>query len=139
MLKIIKFSIPQQDPAFFSLYIFPFAFFYLFSCYLFISIKNGKALPRLCKLLRKYPLQISQIYCHSHNSYRFHLFRPNNTSCHQQLRIRYSISHAEPGDVIAIIGKGHEDYQILAGGVKIHFDEREVVADALKELEAEGR
>ena len=45
--------------------------------------------------------------------------------------IRYSISHAEPGDVIAIIGKGHEDYQVLAGGVHIHMDEREIVRDCL--------
>ncbi len=37
-------------------------------------------------------------------------------------------------DIIVLAGKGHEDYQILAGGVKIHFDEREVVADALKSL-----
>lgn len=34
-----------------------------------------------------------------------------------------------------LAGKGHEDYQILAGGRKIHFDEREVVAEALKALE----
>ena len=53
--------------------------------------------------------------------------------------IRYAIENAKEGDVIVLAGKGHEDYQILAGGVKIHFDEREVVADALKELEAEGR
>ena len=36
-------------------------------------------------------------------------------------------------DIIVLAGKGHEDYQILAGGVKIHFDEREVVAEALAE------
>ena len=53
--------------------------------------------------------------------------------------IKYALEHAQTDDVILLAGKGHEDYQILAGGVKIHFDEREVVADALKELEAEGR
>ena len=53
--------------------------------------------------------------------------------------IHWAIHHAEKDDIIVLAGKGHEDYQILAGGVKIHFDEREVVADALKELEAEGR
>ena len=53
--------------------------------------------------------------------------------------IHWAIHHAEKDDIIVLAGKGHEDYLILAGGVKIHFDEREVVADALKELEAEGR
>lgn len=47
--------------------------------------------------------------------------------------IRYSISHAEPGDVIAIIGKGHEDYQEV-NGVKTHFLDREVVEEMIKEL-----
>jgi UDP-N-acetylmuramyl tripeptide synthase len=30
-----------------------------------------------------------------------------------------------------MVGKGHEDYQELEGGRKIHFDEREEVAKAL--------
>ncbi len=51
---------------------------------------------------------------------------------------REAISHAlriaQPGDVIVLAGKGHEDYQIFAGGVHTHFDEREVVAEALKSL-----
>ena len=58
---------------------------------------------------------------------------------HRREAIHWAIHHAEKDDIIVLAGKGHEDYQILAGGVKIHFDEREVVADALKELEAEGR
>lgn len=53
--------------------------------------------------------------------------------------IHWAVHHAEKDDIIVLAGKGHEDYQILAGGVKIHFDEREVVADALAELSAEGR
>ena len=48
--------------------------------------------------------------------------------------IHWAIKNAEKDDIIVLAGKGHEDYQILAGGVKIHFDEREVVAEALKEL-----
>ena len=42
---------------------------------------------------------------------------------------------AEKGDIIVLAGKGHEDYQILAGGKHIHFDEREVVAEGLKLLD----
>lgn len=47
--------------------------------------------------------------------------------------IRYSISHAEDGDVIAVIGKGHEDYQEVEG-VKTHFLDREVIEETVKEL-----
>lgn len=45
--------------------------------------------------------------------------------------IFWAVKNAQKDDVIVLAGKGHEDYQILAGGVKIHFDEREVVKDAL--------
>ena len=44
--------------------------------------------------------------------------------------IRYALRNARPGDVIALCGKGHEDYQEV-GGVKRHLDEREIVADFL--------
>ena len=47
--------------------------------------------------------------------------------------IRYCIENAQDGDIIVLAGKGHEDYQEIRG-VKRHFDEREVVADILKEL-----
>ena len=47
--------------------------------------------------------------------------------------IYYSLSHAQPGDMIAIIGKGHEDYQEI-NGVRTHFLDREVVEEAVKEL-----
>ncbi len=47
--------------------------------------------------------------------------------------IHWAVKNAEKNDIIVLAGKGHEDYQILAGGVKIHFDEREVVAEALAE------
>lgn len=45
-----------------------------------------------------------------------------------------SMRQAKAGDVIVLAGKGHEDYQIIAGGVKLHMDERELVADALARL-----
>ena len=46
--------------------------------------------------------------------------------------IRRAITMAEKGDIIVLAGKGHEDYQILDGGVHIHFDEREIVAEILR-------
>lgn len=48
--------------------------------------------------------------------------------------IHWAVRNAQANDVIVLCGKGHEDYQILAGGVKIHFDEREVVKEALEQL-----
>lgn len=46
--------------------------------------------------------------------------------------IRWAIQNARPGDTILLAGKGHETYQILSTGT-VHMDEREIVADALKE------
>lgn len=42
--------------------------------------------------------------------------------------IRAAVALAQPGDVILIAGKGHEDYQEI-NGVKHHFDDREVVKE----------
>ena len=47
--------------------------------------------------------------------------------------IAYAMKHAEKGDMIAIIGKGHEDYQEIEG-VRHHFLDREVVEETAKEL-----
>lgn len=47
--------------------------------------------------------------------------------------IKYAIRIAQPQDIIVLAGKGHETYQILSTG-KIHLDEREIVAEALKEI-----
>lgn len=44
-----------------------------------------------------------------------------------------AVQNALPGDTIVLAGKGHEDYQII-GHEKHHFDEREVVTDALAEM-----
>lgn len=42
--------------------------------------------------------------------------------------IRTATALAQPGDVVLIAGKGHEDYQEI-NGVKHHFDDRETVLD----------
>jgi len=49
--------------------------------------------------------------------------------------IFHALKIAEKGDIIVLAGKGHEDYQILAGMKHIHFDEREIVAEGLKLLD----
>ena len=46
--------------------------------------------------------------------------------------IHKAIKEATTGDVVIIAGKGHEDYQILKDET-IHFDDREVAREALKE------
>ena len=48
--------------------------------------------------------------------------------------IRWAVENHEDGDLILLCGKGHEDYQIV-GHEKIHMDEREIVAEILKERE----
>lgn len=50
--------------------------------------------------------------------------------------IAFALAHAEAGDIIILAGKGHETYQILKSGT-IHFDEREIVHELLKEQEKE--
>ena len=46
--------------------------------------------------------------------------------------IRYAITHAEPGDIIVLAGKGHEDYQEIRG-VKYPMDERVLIDEIMKE------
>ncbi|MBR3162242.1 MAG: UDP-N-acetylmuramoyl-L-alanyl-D-glutamate--2,6-diaminopimelate ligase [Bacilli bacterium] len=47
--------------------------------------------------------------------------------------IKYSITNAKIGDVILILGKGHEDYQEIEG-VRYPFDERVVIKEIIDEL-----
>ncbi|MBO4336776.1 MAG: UDP-N-acetylmuramoyl-L-alanyl-D-glutamate--2,6-diaminopimelate ligase [Lachnospiraceae bacterium] len=47
--------------------------------------------------------------------------------------IKYVIENGQPGDVIVLAGKGHEDYQEIKGE-KHHMDERELIEDVKKEL-----
>lgn len=52
--------------------------------------------------------------------------------------IRLAARVARPGDVVLLAGKGHEDYQII-GTMKHHFDDREEVAAAFRELSSKGQ
>ena len=45
--------------------------------------------------------------------------------------IRKALSIAKKDDTILLAGKGHETYQVI-GKERVHYDEREVVAEALK-------
>ena len=44
--------------------------------------------------------------------------------------IYHAVAVAEPGDVVVIAGKGHENYQII-GRTKHHMDDREMAREAL--------
>jgi len=47
--------------------------------------------------------------------------------------IRAALVEARPGDIVILAGKGHETYQVLKDRT-IHFDDREVARDVLREL-----
>lgn len=64
---------------------------------------------------------------------REHLILPDR----RQAIVR-AMELAQPGDMVIIAGKGHEDYQII-GRTKIHFDDREEARQALIALKREGR
>jgi len=50
--------------------------------------------------------------------------------------IAYAIESHQEGDLIILAGKGHETYQII-GKTKYHMDEREIVAELLRERSGE--
>lgn len=52
--------------------------------------------------------------------------------CDRKEAIAYAIAHGEPGDIVILAGKGHEDYQEIKG-VKYPMDERDLIRDILKE------
>ncbi len=52
--------------------------------------------------------------------------------CDRRECIYTAIHSAQAGDTVLIAGKGHEDYQII-GTTKIHFDDREEAAIALRQ------
>ena len=50
--------------------------------------------------------------------------------------IHYSMDHAQDGDVIVLLGKGHEDYQEIKGK-KYYYSEREVILEYAKKRNEE--
>lgn len=50
--------------------------------------------------------------------------------------IRTACMLAAPGSVVLVAGKGHETYQEV-NGVRHHFDDREVIAEAFREIAAQ--
>ena len=52
--------------------------------------------------------------------------------CDRKEPIAYAIDHGEPGDIIVLAGKGHEDYQEI-NGVKYPMDERVLIQEILEE------
>ena len=50
--------------------------------------------------------------------------------CDRKEAIAYAIHHGQPGDIIVLAGKGHEDYQEIKG-VKYPMDERDLIKDIL--------
>jgi UDP-N-acetylmuramoyl-L-alanyl-D-glutamate--2,6-diaminopimelate ligase len=57
-----------------------------------------------------------------------HTVEPDRTAA-----IGIALRQAQPGDIVIIAGKGHETYQVLADKT-IHFDDREVARNVLREL-----
>lgn len=51
--------------------------------------------------------------------------------------ICYAMDHAQKDDVIVLMGKGHETYQII-GTEKRHLDEREIIANHLRQQKTEN-
>ncbi len=52
--------------------------------------------------------------------------------CDRREAIAFAIDHGQPGDIIVLAGKGHEDYQEIEG-VKHPMDERVLIAQILEE------
>lgn len=52
--------------------------------------------------------------------------------CDRKEAIAYAIHHGQPGDIIVLAGKGHEDYQEIKG-VHYPMDERVLITDILAE------
>jgi UDP-N-acetylmuramoyl-L-alanyl-D-glutamate--2,6-diaminopimelate ligase len=60
--------------------------------------------------------------------------RPVEDDVDRRAAIAAAVAGAEPGDVVVIAGKGHEQGQEFADGRKVAFDDVEVARGALREL-----
>ena len=47
--------------------------------------------------------------------------------------VAYALEHAEKGDMIILLGKGHEEYQEI-NGIKYHYSDREAVVKGMKKV-----
>ncbi len=47
--------------------------------------------------------------------------------------VAYALKHAEKGDMIILLGKGHEEYQEI-NGVKYHYSDREAIVKGMKKV-----
>ena len=62
------------------------------------------------------------------------LSKENHVIIHDRKEAIYkAIEIANENDIVLIAGKGHEDYQILKDRT-IHFDDREVASEAIKDV-----
>ena len=50
----------------------------------------------------------------------------------ENMAIAYAIHHGQPGDIVVLAGKGHEDYQEIKGK-KYPMDERVLIQEILEE------
>ncbi|MCY0882065.1 MAG: UDP-N-acetylmuramoyl-L-alanyl-D-glutamate--2,6-diaminopimelate ligase [Firmicutes bacterium] len=58
---------------------------------------------------------------------------PYTVELDRKRAIGLALKKAKPGDVVLLLGKGHENYQIYRDGT-IHFDDREVARKILREI-----
>ena len=59
--------------------------------------------------------------------------RPHYVIPDREEAVRKAMQIAEPGDIVLLAGKGHEDYQII-DGEKVPFSEKAILADEVRKL-----
>jgi UDP-N-acetylmuramoyl-L-alanyl-D-glutamate--2,6-diaminopimelate ligase len=59
--------------------------------------------------------------------------RPHERIADRRAAIARALALAGPRDAVLLAGKGHETYQVV-GTAKLPFDERQIVADAVRAL-----
>ena len=74
------------------------------------------------------------VICDAHTFNRWlTMFFENQYLYNEGLAIKLVYEILEKDDILLILGKGHEDYQII-GHVKHHFDDAEIVRDYIKSI-----